>query len=49
MKKKNVFICLLMALSLVCNLLFLSSKIVTLPPKNQAIRFCQGVRPLLNE
>ena len=29
--------------------LFLSSKIVTVSPKNQAERFCQGVRPLLNE
>ena len=28
---------------------FLSSKIVTLSPKDQAKRFCQGVRPLLNE
>lgn len=29
--------------------MFLSSKIVTVSPKNQAERFCQGVRPLLNE
>lgn len=28
---------------------FLSSKIVTVSPQNQAERFCQGVRPLLNE
>ena len=31
------------------NTVFLSSKIVTVFPKNQAERFCQGVRPLLNE
>lgn len=31
------------------SVMFLSSKIVTVSPKNQAERFCQGVRPLLNE
>ena len=29
--------------------LFLSTQFVTSSPKNQAKRFCQGVRPLLNE
>ena len=48
--KNNGFIAAIamVVVTLLANL-FLSSKIVTVSPKNQAERFCQGVRPLLNE